>query len=61
LSPRTKLAIALPIIAAAVIVLVYFRLFTSPVIIAVIFVLYVAVSLRNRRKFSKQQHKGDRN
>jgi ABC-type nitrate/sulfonate/bicarbonate transport system permease component len=57
LSPRTKLIIALPLIAAAVLVLVYFQLFTSPVIIAIIFVLYVAVSLRNRKKFNKQKQK----
>jgi len=55
MSPRTKLIVALPIIAAFVLVLVYFQLFASPVIIAIIFVLYVAGSLRNRRKFNRQQ------
>jgi len=55
MSPRTKLLLALPIVAAFVIVLVYFQFFASPVVIAVIFVLYVAVSLRNRRKFNRQQ------
>ncbi len=55
MSPRTKLLLALPIVAAFVLVLVYFQLFTSPVAIAVIFVLYVAVSLWNRRRFRKQQ------
>jgi Flp pilus assembly protein TadB len=55
MSPRAKLLVALPIIGAAVIVLVYFRLFASPVVIAVIFILYVVVSLRNRRKFRKQE------
>lgn len=57
MTPRTKLMIALPLIAAAVLALVYFQLFASPVVIALIFILYVAVSLRNRRKFSKQQKK----
>ncbi len=55
MNSRTKLILALPIIAAFVLVLVYFQLFASPVIIAIIFILYVAVSLRNRRKFSRQQ------
>ena len=55
MKPRTKLLLSLPLIAAAVLVLVYFQLFSSPVVIAVIFVAYVAVSLRNRRKFSRQR------
>lgn len=53
MKPRTKLLLALPIIAAAVLVLLYFRLFASPLVIAIIFILYVAVSLLNKRKFSK--------
>ena len=52
---RTKLLLALPVIAAFVLVLIYFRLFTSPVVIVVIFVLYVAVSIWNRRKFNRQK------
>ena len=52
---RTKLLLALPVIAALVLVLIYFQLFTSPVAIAIIFVLYIAVSLRNRRKFHRQE------
>lgn len=55
MSPRTKLLLALPIIAVFVLVLVYFQLFASPVVIAIIFVAYVAVSLRNRRKFSRER------
>jgi positive regulator of sigma E activity len=55
LSPRTKLLLALPVIALFVLVLVYFQLFASPVVIALIFILYVGVSLRNKRKFSRQQ------
>jgi len=55
LTPRSKLLLSLPIIAACVILLVYFQLFSSPIIIAVIFVAYVAVSLRNRRKFNRQR------
>jgi ABC-type nitrate/sulfonate/bicarbonate transport system permease component len=55
MKPRTKLLLSLPIIAVAVLALLYFRLFASPLVIAVIFILYVAVSLRNRRKFNKQR------
>jgi len=56
LKPRTKLLFSLPIIAAVVIVLLYFRLFASPLVIAVIFVLYVVISLRNKRKFSREKN-----
>jgi ABC-type dipeptide/oligopeptide/nickel transport system permease subunit len=55
LTPRTKLLLSLPVIAAFVIVLVYFQAFSSPLIIAIIFVAWVAVSLRNRRKFAGQR------
>ena len=55
MTPRTKLILILPVIAALVIVLAYFQLFASPVVIAIIFVAWVAVSLRNRRKFAGQQ------
>ncbi len=55
LRPRMKLLLVLPVIAAFVLVLVYFQLFASPIVIAVILVLYVAVSLRNRRKFDREQ------
>ncbi|MDG7008488.1 MAG: hypothetical protein JRN06_09655 [Nitrososphaerota archaeon] len=54
---RTKLLLALPAIAAFVLALIYFRLFTSPVVIVVIFVLYVAVSIWNRRKFNRQKNR----
>jgi ABC-type nitrate/sulfonate/bicarbonate transport system permease component len=55
MTPRSKLLLALPVIAAFVIILVYFGLFSSPVVIAVIFVAYVVVSLLNRRKFNRQK------
>ncbi len=55
MTPRTKLLLILPLIAALVIVLVYYQLFASPVVIAIIFVAYVIVSLRNRRKFERQK------
>jgi positive regulator of sigma E activity len=55
MTPRSKLLLVLPVIAAFVIVLVYFQLFSSPVIIAIIFVAYVVVSLLNRRKFNRQK------
>ena len=57
MTPRSKLLLALPIIAAFVLVLVYFQLFSSPIVIGVIFVAYVVVSLMNRRKFNRQQPK----
>lgn|GEM_PF-497755 len=56
MKPRTQLVILLPVIAALVIVLVYFQLFSNPITIVVIFVAYVAVSLRNRRKFGRQRN-----
>ena len=59
MSPRSKLVIALPIVAAFVIVLAYFRLFASPVVIVIIFVAWVAVSLRNRRRFRSQGGEDD--
>ena len=55
MTPRAKLMLALPIIAVFVLVLVYFQLFSSPIVIAVIFVAWVAVSLTNRRKFNRQK------
>ena len=55
MTPRSKLLLSLPVIAVFVILLVYFQLFSSPIVIAVIFVAYVAVSLRNRRKFNRQR------
>jgi len=55
LTPRTKLLIVLPFIAVFVILLVYLQLFSSPIVIAIIFVAWLAVSLRNRRKFESQK------
>ncbi|MDG6901110.1 MAG: hypothetical protein JRM80_04035 [Nitrososphaerota archaeon] len=55
MNARTKLLLTLPFIAAFVILLAYFQLFTSPLAIALIFALYVVVSLWNRRKFGRQQ------
>ncbi|MDE1857442.1 MAG: hypothetical protein KGI26_00030 [Thaumarchaeota archaeon] len=54
MTPRNKLLLAIVGVAALVVVLAYYRLFTNPAVIVLILVLYVAVSLRNRRKFSKQ-------
>jgi large-conductance mechanosensitive channel len=42
-----------------VIILVYFQLFTNPFVIVAIFVLYVVVSLRNRRKFNRQKEEAE--
>lgn len=55
LKPRTKLIIAIPLTAAVVVALVYLRLFSNPFVIALIFALWVAVSLRNKRKFGGQK------
>ena len=56
-TPRQKLMVIIPIIAVVVIVLVYFQLFANPLVIVLIFILYVAVSLRNKRKFNRQEGK----
>jgi positive regulator of sigma E activity len=55
MSPRAKLILVLPVIAVLVIVLVYFGLFSSPVVIVAIFIAYVVVSLWNRKKFNRQR------
>jgi ABC-type nitrate/sulfonate/bicarbonate transport system permease component len=55
MTPRSKLLLVLPVIAVFVIILVYFGLFSSPVVIAIIFVVYVVVSLLNKRKFNRQK------
>ena len=46
---------ALPIIAVVVIVMAYFRLFSSPLVIATLVVLYVIVSYRNKKRFAKRK------
>lgn len=58
MTPRLTIFLALPVIAAAVLLLAYFRLFSSTLVIAVLVVLYVIVSIRNRRKFSKKNKAG---
>jgi hypothetical protein len=55
LTPRTKLLLALPLIAALVFVLAYFQLFASPILIVFILAVYVVVSFRNKKKFGKQR------
>lgn len=55
MNSRTKLTIALPVIAVLVIVLIYFQLFTNPLVDLGIVVLYVAVSLWNRRRFNREK------
>ncbi len=54
MTPKQTLYLAVPLVAFVVLLLAYFRLFSSPVVIAILVVLYVAVSLRNRRKFARQ-------
>jgi positive regulator of sigma E activity len=60
MTPRNKLLIALPLVAVFVIVLAYYQLFTNTAAVAVIFVLFVLVSLWNRRKFARKQEPGGR-
>jgi membrane protein implicated in regulation of membrane protease activity len=55
LTPRNKLLLALPLVAVFVFLLAYFQLFTNPEVDVLILALFVAVSLWNRRKFSKQK------
>jgi len=52
---RIVLLVAVPAIVAVVLVLTFLGIFSSPVVIAVIVVLYAVVSLVNRRKFAKQK------
>jgi len=59
MTPRTKIILILPVIAALVIVMVYFQLFSSPIVIAIIFIAYVVISIRNRRKFNRQKAKSE--
>ncbi len=55
MNSNRALLIAVPAILVFVLALEYFfRVFSSVVVIAVIFVLYVLVSLLNRRKFRKR-------
>jgi len=49
------LLFAIPSILAVVLLLTYLRVFSSFLLIAVIFALYIVVRLFNRRKFRKQQ------
>ena len=55
LNSRTKLTIVLPLIAVLVIILIYFQLFTNPLVDLGIVLLYVVASLWNRRKFNRQK------
>lgn len=55
MTPKKKLLLALPLVAGVVLVLVYFQLFANPFVILVIFVLYLVVSFRNKRKFNRQK------
>ena len=55
MNSRIVLLVAVPAIVAVVLVLTFLGIFSSPVVIAVIVVLYAVVSLVNRRKFAKQK------
>ncbi len=60
MNSRTKLTVALPVIAVLVIVLVYFQLFTNPLVDLGIVGLYVVVSLWNRRKFNREKEQAEK-
>ena len=49
-----SLLLAFALIAGVVIVASFFRAFSSPIVVVALVVLYVAVSIRNKRKFSKK-------
>ena len=55
LTSRPTLYVILALVAAFVIVLSYLRVFSSVTVVALIAVLYVVMSIINRRKFSKQE------
>ncbi len=57
LTPKQRLYLALPVITLIVLLLTYFRLFSSPLVIAILVVLYFAVSLSNRKKFRERDGK----
>jgi cobalamin synthase len=53
--------LSLPLIAGLVLVLIAFGLFQNPLVILVIFALWLAVSLWNKRRFGgKGQGSGDK-
>ena len=52
---KLLLYVVLPLIAIAVILATLFGLYSNEYVIAVVVVLYVVVSLLNRRKFARQE------
>lgn len=58
MSRRLTAYLALPLITVAILLMTYFRLFSSTVVIAVLVVLYAAINVRNRGKFSKRNKAG---
>lgn len=57
MNSRIALLIAVPVIVVFVLVLTIRGYLASPVVIAVVVVLYAVVSLFNRRKFARQKQK----
>lgn len=55
MTPRQTLFLVFPIIVVLVLLLTYLQVFSSTIVIAVLVVLYFVVSIRNKRKFSKQK------
>ncbi len=58
MTSKRTVYLVLPVVAIVVLFLTYLRTFSSTLVIAVLVVLYFAVSLRNRRKFSKKKEPG---
>ena len=54
MNSRIVLLIAVPAIVVVVLALTFLGVFSSPIILAVIVVLYAVVSIVNRRKFGRQ-------
>lgn len=58
MTSKRTVYLVLPVVAIVVLFLTYLRTFSSTLVIAVLVVLYFAVSLLNRRKFSKKEEPG---
>ena len=55
MTPKQKMIIVVPVVAALVIGFVYFGLFTNPYVILAVFIAWLAITLRNKRKFDRQK------
>lgn len=51
MTPKQKMVVVVPIVAALVIAFIYFGFFTNPYVILGVFLAWLAVTVWNRRKF----------